>query len=65
MDFFYTYSPVTRITSICVLFALAAIHDLVVYQIDVKTTFLNGELEEEIYMDQLKGFIVYSQENKV
>ncbi|CAL2264214.1 unnamed protein product [Prunus armeniaca] len=48
VDLFGTYSPVTRITSIRVLFALAAIHDLVVHQMDVKTTFLNGDLEEEI-----------------
>ena len=42
----------TRITSIRLLFALAYIHDLVVHQMDVKTAFLNGKLEEEIYMDQ-------------
>ena len=55
----------TRITSIRVLFALASIHDLVVHQMDVKTAFLNGELEEEIYMDQPEGFIIPGQENKV
>ncbi|CAL9017449.1 unnamed protein product, partial [Prunus brigantina] len=65
VDFFDTYSPVTRITSIRVLFALAAIHDLVVHQMDVKTAFLNGDLEEEIYMDQPEGFIVPGKENKV
>ena len=32
---------------------------------DVKTAFLNGDLEEEIYMDQLEEFITKSQENKV
>jgi hypothetical protein len=32
---------------------------------DVKTTFLNGELEEEIYMDQLDGFVANGQERKV
>ena len=65
IDFFDTYSPVTRITSIRVLFALTSIHDLVVHQMDVKTAFLNGELEEEIYMDQLEGFIIPGQELKV
>jgi len=46
VDFFDTFSPVTRITSIRVLISLFVIHSLVVHQIDVKTTFLNGELEE-------------------
>nr|GEZ64076.1 retrotransposon-related protein [Tanacetum cinerariifolium] len=65
VDFFDTYSPVTRITSIRVLIALAYIHDLVVHKMDVKTAFLNGELNEEIYMDQPEGFIVHGQEHKV
>ena len=45
----------TRISSIMVLISLASVHSLVIHQMDVKTTFLNGELEEEIYMDQLEG----------
>ncbi|GJU91034.1 retrovirus-related pol polyprotein from transposon TNT 1-94 [Tanacetum coccineum] len=65
VDFFDTYSLVTRITSIRVLIALASIQDRVVHQMDVKTAFLNGELNEEIYMDQLEGFIVHGQEHKV
>ena len=65
IDFFDTYSPVTRITSIRVLFAIAAIHDFIIHQMDVKSTFLNGVLEEEIYMDQPKGFVVPRQEHKV
>jgi hypothetical protein len=56
-DFFDTYSPVARLTNIRVLLSLAASHGLLVHQMDVKTTFLNGELEEEIYMDQLEGFV--------
>ena len=48
LDYFDTYSPVTRITSIRMLIALAAMHDLKIHQMDVKTTFLNGELEKEI-----------------
>ena len=50
MDFFDTFSLVTRITSIHIIFSLAALNELVVHQMDVKTTFLNGELEEEICM---------------
>ncbi|KAL0294549.1 UNVERIFIED_CONTAM: Retrovirus-related Pol polyprotein from transposon TNT 1-94 [Sesamum radiatum] len=44
--------PVTRITSIRVLIAIAALYDLEIHQMDVKTAFLNGELDEEIYMEQ-------------
>ena len=58
LDFFNTYSPMTRITSIRLLIAIAALYDLEIHQMDVKTAFLNGELEEKIYMEQLKGFIV-------
>ena len=65
LDYFDTYSPVTRITSIRLLIALAAVYDLQIHQIDVKTAFLNGELEEKIYMEQPKRFIVPGQENKV
>ena len=50
IDFFYTFAPVTRISSIRILIALASIHKLVIHQMDVKTTFLNGDLKEEIYM---------------
>jgi hypothetical protein len=49
-DFFDTYSPITRLTTICVLDALAAFHGLLIHQMDVKIAFLNGELDEEIYM---------------
>jgi hypothetical protein len=49
-DFFDTYSLVTRLTTIRVLVALAASHGLLIHQMDVKTTFLNGELDEKIYM---------------
>jgi hypothetical protein len=50
-DFFDTYSPVARLTTIRVLISLAASYGLLVHQMDVKTAFLNGVLEEEIYMD--------------
>ena len=55
IDFFDTYSPVTRITSIRVLISLATVYNLIVHQMDVKAAFLNDELEEEIYMEQPEG----------
>ena len=58
LDFFDTYSPVTRITSIRMLIAIAAIHNFEIYQMDVKIAFLNGDLDEEIYMEQPEGFVV-------
>src|SRR4051812_38053368 len=57
-DFFDTYSTVARLTTIQVLLSLAASHGLLVHQMDVKTAFHNGELDEEIYMEQPDGFVV-------
>ncbi|PHT72322.1 hypothetical protein T459_23107 [Capsicum annuum] len=65
LDYFDTYSPVTRITSIRMLIASVAVYDFQIHQIDVKTAFLNGDLEEEIYMEQLEGFVVPEKENKI
>ena len=47
------------------LIALASVHNLVIHQMDVKTGLLNGELEEEIYTDQLKRCMVPGEELKV
>ncbi|KAD5317375.1 hypothetical protein E3N88_17321 [Mikania micrantha] len=65
LDYFDTYSPVTRITSIRLVLAIAALRNLEVHQMDVKTAFLNGDLEEEIYMEQPEGFSAPGQEDKV
>jgi hypothetical protein len=50
-NFFDTYSPVATMTTIRVLLSLAVSYGLLIHQVDMKTTFLNGELDEEIYMD--------------
>ena len=52
-------------TTIRVLLSLVASYSLIIHQIDVKIAFLNGELEEEIYMDQPDGFVVKGEETKV
>ncbi|GJT33760.1 retrotransposon protein, putative, ty1-copia subclass [Tanacetum coccineum] len=64
LDYFDTYSTVTRITSIRMILAIAALRNLEIHQMDVKTAFLNGDLEEEIYMNQPEGFIAPGQEGK-
>jgi hypothetical protein len=64
-DFFDNYSPVARLTIIHVLLSLVVSHGLLVHQINIKTIFLNRELEEEIYMTQHDGFVVKGQEDKV
>ena len=47
------------------LISIAALFNLEIHQMDVKTAFLNGDLNEEIYMEQPEGFVVSGQEKKV
>ncbi|KAK8685120.1 hypothetical protein V6N13_041128 [Hibiscus sabdariffa] len=65
LDYFDTYSHVSRITSIRMILAIATLRNLEVHQMDVKIAFLNGELDEEIYMEQPEGHVVPGQERKV
>jgi hypothetical protein len=55
-DFTFTFAPVARWDSIRTLLCLSAIHDFELRQLDVKTAYLNGPLEEEIYMKAPDGF---------
>ncbi|GJS62865.1 zinc finger, CCHC-type containing protein [Tanacetum coccineum] len=55
---------VALITTIRLLLALATIHNLVIHQMDVKTAFLNGDLDEEVYMKQPEGFVMPGNEHK-
>ncbi|KAL0373332.1 UNVERIFIED_CONTAM: Retrovirus-related Pol polyprotein from transposon TNT 1-94 [Sesamum radiatum] len=64
IDYFDTYVPVARISTIRLLISLKSIHNLAIHQMDVKTTFLNGDLNEEVYMKQPEGFIMPSNEHK-
>ncbi|GJS11214.1 retrotransposon protein, putative, ty1-copia subclass [Tanacetum coccineum] len=57
VDYEETFSPVADIRAIRILIAIAAYYDYEIWQMDVKTAFLNGFLEEEIYMEQPEGFI--------
>uniref|UniRef100_A0A2N9FQW9 Reverse transcriptase Ty1/copia-type domain-containing protein n=1 Tax=Fagus sylvatica TaxID=28930 RepID=A0A2N9FQW9_FAGSY len=64
VDFVDTYSPVAKFASVRIIMVVAARLDLELHQLDVKTTFLNGDLKEEIYMDQPDGFQIKGQEGK-
>ncbi|KAJ6917859.1 Retrovirus-related Pol polyprotein from transposon RE1 [Populus alba x Populus x berolinensis] len=65
VDFFETFAPVARLDTIRMLFALAAQNDWTIHQMDVKSAFLNGYLEEEIFVELPEGFIVQGEEEKV
>ena len=65
IDYEETFSPVAMIKSIRIMLAIAAYHDYEIWQMDVKTAFLNGNLEEDVYMTQPDGFVLDSQANKV
>ena len=56
IDYDETFSLVMRFTLIHLILAIIASMDIELHQMDVKTTFLNGELEEDIYMEQPVGF---------
>lgn len=57
IDYEETFAPVAKLTSIRVLLSLAAKYSLTVHQMDVKTVFLNGSLDEDIYMVQPDGYV--------
>ena len=65
IDYDKTFSPVARFESLRLLLALAVLEDWEIHQMDVKSAFLNGLLDEEIYMEQPEGFTVPGQEHNV
>ncbi|KAL4325263.1 hypothetical protein GQ457_11G002710 [Hibiscus cannabinus] len=65
IDYTETFSPVSKKDFLRIVLALVAQFDLELQQMDVKTTFLNGDLEEEVYMKQPEGFSSSDGENLV
>ncbi|KAH9293054.1 hypothetical protein KI387_041741, partial [Taxus chinensis] len=64
IDYEETFSPTAKIKTIRMIFALAAQFGWKVHQMDVKSAFLNGDLQEEVYMTQPEGYVVPGQEDK-
>ena len=65
IDFHETFSPVVKYESLRAILSIAAVLDLEMLQLDVKTAFLNGDLDEDLYMTQPEGFIAPGHEEKV
>ncbi|GKD57344.1 retrovirus-related pol polyprotein from transposon TNT 1-94, partial [Tanacetum coccineum] len=65
IDFEESFAPVARLDAIRIFLAYAAHMNIIVYQMDVKTTFLNGILREEVYVSQPNGFVDQDNPNHV
>ncbi|KAL0368927.1 UNVERIFIED_CONTAM: Retrovirus-related Pol polyprotein from transposon RE2 [Sesamum calycinum] len=65
IDYTETFAPVARLDTIRALIAIAANKKWKIYQMDVKSAFLNGYIDEEIYVEQPQGFIAKGSEEKV
>nr|GEX17149.1 retrovirus-related Pol polyprotein from transposon TNT 1-94 [Tanacetum cinerariifolium] len=65
IDFEKSFAPVARLEAIRIFLAYAAHKNMVVYQMDVKTAFLNGNLREEVYVSQPDGFVDQDNPNRV
>jgi hypothetical protein len=65
VDYEETFSPVAMLKSVRIMLAIAAYFDYEIWQMDVKTAFLNGKLTEDVYMIQPEGFVDPANANKV
>ncbi|KAL0537088.1 hypothetical protein IC582_026058 [Cucumis melo] len=65
IDYDEVFAPVARLETIRLLIALATQNNWKIFQMDVKSAFLNGYLEEEVYLEQPPGYCVKGQEDKV
>ncbi|KAK2372365.1 secreted RxLR effector protein [Trifolium repens] len=65
VDYDETFSPVAMLKSVRILLAIAAYHDYEIWQMDVKTAFLNGNLLEDVYMTQPEGFDIPNEAHKI
>lgn len=65
IDYEETFAPVARYTSVRTILAIATSKGWKVHQMDVKTAFLNGKIEEEVYIEQPEGFITHDKDRYV
>ena len=65
IDYEDTFAPIAKLNTIRIMIALATQHNWKIHQLDVKYAFLNGDLKEEVYLDQPEGFIKKGHEHLV
>jgi hypothetical protein len=65
IDYEDTFAPVAQYTSIRTIIALAASMGWKLHQMDVKTIFLNGDIEEEVYIEKPEGFVIHDEKSHV
>ena len=65
LDYNETFAPVVKFDTIRTLLAFAIQNDLLIHQIDIVTAFLNGVIDQEIFMEQPDGDVVHGEESTV
>lgn len=65
IDYEETFAPIARYTSIITIIAIATVKGWKLHQMDVKTTFLNGVIEEEVFIEQPDGFVIHEKESHI
>ena len=60
-----TFSPISKKDSLRIVLALVSHYDLELYRMDMKIVFLNGDLQEDVYMDQPEGFEIKEKDQMV
>nr|GEV87406.1 NB-ARC domains-containing protein [Tanacetum cinerariifolium] len=65
IDYEEVFAPIARLETIRMIIVIAAQHKWKIHQMDVRSAFLNGLLEEEVYVEQPEGYVAKSQEGKV
>ena len=65
IDYDETFAPVARYTSICTIISLVSIFGWKMYQMDVKIAFLNGNIDQEVFIKQHEGFVLHSRDSHV
>ena len=60
-----TFAPVARYTTIRTIISLVAVFEWKLHQMDVKTAFLNGKIEEEVYIEQPEGVVTHGKKTHV